>query len=245
MYLLQELYIDNREKDDIICIGHRGAMGYEPENTLRSFAKAVELGADMVELDARITKDGYIVVIHDESVDNITHGKYSGYVRDMTLQELRKIEFEYGEKIPTLNEVIEFCIDKQVGVNIEVKDKNIEKNIYNIISSYNYLDKTLISSFDYNTLYKFKEIDSDLKLGLLFDENEELWYKKALSLGVYSINPIYTKIDKHMIDDAHFLGIKVIAWTVNKRENMEILKDYGVDGIITDFPDILRDVLGK
>src|SRR6056297_2287931 len=104
----------------VLKIGHRGAMGYEPENTLRSFKKAIELNVDMVELDVYVCSSGELVVIHDDKVDKTTNGK--GYVSEKSFDELRKLDAGMGEKIPTLQEVLDL-IDKRAKVNIELKGK--------------------------------------------------------------------------------------------------------------------------
>ena len=149
----------------IIKVGHRGAMGYEPENTLRSFKKALELGVDMIEFDVYVCKSGELVVIQDDTLERTTNGK--GLVIEKTLAELKELDAGKEEKIPTLEEIMDLA-DKKVKINIELKGDNTAKPVLNMIEKYvdekgwKY-DDFLVSSFNHNELKKFKELNPKIK----------------------------------------------------------------------------------
>ncbi|KPV63845.1 MAG: cytoplasmic glycerophosphodiester phosphodiesterase [Candidatus Bathyarchaeota archaeon BA2] len=148
----------------VLIIAHRGASAYEPENTLRSVKKALELGADMVEVDVRASRDGHIVVMHDAVVDRTTNGK--GYVKDMTLKELKKLDAGLEEPIPTLQEVAELVRGKAQLV-VEIKVPEIEGKVLRIIKE-NELDRqTLITSFHHPILKRVKELNPNIRTGAI------------------------------------------------------------------------------
>jgi glycerophosphoryl diester phosphodiesterase len=148
----------------MLLIGHRGARAYAPENTLTSFRKAIELDANAVELDVRKTKDGKLVVIHDADVKRTTNGK--GLVSELTLRQIKDLSIEGSEKIPTLEEVLDF-LDKKVQVLIELKEAGYEKQVFEILHAKG-LEKTVIlTSFLEEALQKVRELDSNLATGLI------------------------------------------------------------------------------
>ena len=153
----------------MLKIGHRGAMGHEPENTLCSFQKALELGVDMIELDVYVLKTGELVVIHDDKVDRTTNGH--GYVIDKSFKEIRSLDAGQGEKIPTLNEVFGL-VDKKVPINVELKGEGTAIPVAKLIEQY-INDKGwteehfLVSSFDHPELKKFKELKPNIRIGAL------------------------------------------------------------------------------
>lgn len=227
----------------MLKIGHRGASGYEPENTLRSFKKAIELGADMIEFDVHICKSGETVVMHDEKVNRTTNGR--GRVGDKTLEELKKLDAGKGEKISTLEEVLDF-VDKRVQINIELKGNGTVKPVAEIIKKY--IQKYdwaygdfLISSFDNKKLKKMRRLDAKIKIGIVASDNMD-FLDLASELGAYSINlssRLKKFLKKEIIGDLHKRGIKILVWTVNKKSDIEKLRSIGVDGIFSDYPDFV------
>ncbi len=163
---------------NILNIAHRGASAYEPENTLRAFKRAIELNADMVEVDVRLSKDGYLMVIHDETVDRTTNG--SGYVNMMTLKELKSLDAGNGEKIPTLEEVIDL-VKGRCQLLIDVKDPPpIEKKIVNLIECTGMESDTVIIAYSYPDSLeekRIKEINPKIRTAALFNEAPVDLYK--------------------------------------------------------------------
>lgn len=219
-------------------IGHRGAKAYEPENTILSFKRAIELGANAVELDVRRTKDGEIVVIHDAEVDRTTNGR--GLVSELTLSEIKRLSTEKGEKIPTLEEALDF-LDRKVKILVELKEVGIEEKVLDIIRRRGLEDNVMIISFHEEALRRVRELSGTIKTGLIYVKHKDP-IGAALSLKAQYILPMYKFIYPSLIRKAHASGIKVIAWTINTPEEAQEYARMGVDGIASDKPDILRDL---
>lgn len=226
----------------MIKIGHRGACGYEPENTLLSFKKALELNADMVELDVRVCKTGELVVIHDEKVDRTTNGK--GYAAEKSFKELKELNAGKGEKIPALYEVLDL-INQQAKINIELKCKGTAKAVSEVIKKYvkekgRSYDDFLISSFDYNELLRFSKLSPNFKIGVLVKMAEHIprgFMEFAEKVSAYSINLPLKFVSKKLVEDIHKKGMKVFVWTVNDKDDIKRMKEMEADGIFSDFPD--------
>ena len=222
-------------------IGHRGAMGYAPENTLKSFKKALELNVDAVELDIYVCKSGELVVIHDDKVNRTTNGK--GYVVEKTFEELSTLDAGEGEKIPKLSEVLDL-IDRKVKVNIELKGVKTAKPVHELIEKYvknkgwEY-DDFLISSFNHYELKKFRKLNPKIKIGALISGIPIGFSKFAKMLNIDSVNLCFEFINQEFVDDAHNRNLKVYVWTVNDSDDIERMKTFGVDGIFSNFPDRL------
>jgi len=230
----------------MIVIGHRGSSGNEPENTLKSFTRAVSDGADMVELDVRRTKDGRLAVIHDSEVGRTTNGK--GRVSEKTMEELWELDAGKGEKVPSLEEAIE-AIDQRVPVNIEMKSLGAAELVRDTIGFYvaegwNRRD-FMVSSFEHNELHRFKGMCPEVKIGVLTGEVPLGYAEYAEKLGAYSVNIALEAASPAFLGDAHDRGIKVFVWTVNKPEDILALEKMGVDGVITDFPGKAKELLTK
>lgn len=220
----------------MLKIGHRGARFYEPENTLRSFRKALELGVDTVELDVRRTKDGEIVVIHDAEVDRTTNGK--GLVNELTLKEIKQLVTEGGERIPTLEEALDL-LDKRVRVLIELKEAGFEEEVLKIAREKGLEKNVIIISFLEEALKRVRELDGDVETGLIYVRHRNP-IKAALELKTNYLLPLYRFAHTAEIRKAHENGLKVIVWTINKQEEVSEYIGKGVDGIASDKPDILK-----
>lgn len=222
----------------MLKIGHRGAMGYEPENTLASFQKAIFLGVDMVELDVHLCKTGELVVMHDETLERTTNG--SGRVEEKTIADLKELDAGNGQKIPTLAEVFDL-IDKNIQINIELKGKDTAKPLAELIEQY--LQKGwgkelfFVSSFNHGELKRFKELMPDVRVGFATRENPSDCVNLAKNMNAWSVNSCFEFTDQKFIDQAHGNNLKVLAWTVNELRDIERMKALGVDGIISNFPD--------
>lgn len=298
---------------------HRGGRDVRPENTLYSYAYAIELGATSIECDMQLTKDGQIVMSHnpilnsditrDENGNYIKNNKYD--IRLMTVDELKKFDvgvmdpncgeyydlhgktqFTYDAKIPTLEELMQLIQsydDKNIVLNIETKSypdpasagyknnadpKKFVEVFNNIVKKYDMEDRVVLQSFDWQTLIEMKKLNPNISTSALWQEqpswgrdSESLrryekkkspWLggldikdyqrnpvKAAHAIGADIISPYYTEISKQDVDEAHSLGMKVVPWTVNNEKDMTMLLDMGVDGIISDKPWLLKQVLEK
>ena len=298
---------------------HRGGRDVRPENTLYSYAYAIELGATSIECDMQLTKDGQIVMSHnpilnsditrDENGNYIENNKYD--IRLMTVDELKKFDvgvmdpncgeyydlhgktqFTYDAKIPTLEELMQLIQsygDKNIVLYIETKSypdpasagyknnadpKKFVEVFNNIVKKYDMEDRVVLQSFDWQTLIEMKKLNPNISTSALWQEqpswgrdSESLrryekkkspWLggldikdyqgnpvKAAHAIGADIISPYYTEISKQDVDEAHSLGMKVVPWTVNNEKDMNMLLDMGVDGIISDKPWLLKQVLEK
>jgi len=237
-----------KNENDILIVGHRGASAIAPPNTLKAFKKAIELQADYAEFDIHITKDGEIVIIHDSDTFNTTGVR--GLVKDMTLDQVKRLDAGEGEEIPTLKELIKIT-RKRLGLQIEIKASNLLDKLILILKEENLLETTIISSFMSDELFKLKLLEPSLKLGLLLpvelkrSNSIKRKIEKIAKNDFYSFHPHYAVIDKEIVDFAHEHDLKVIVWTVNDKKIMEKLIVLGVDGIITDNISLANDVIGR
>lgn len=298
---------------------HRGGRDVRPENTLYSYAYAMELGATSIECDMQLTKDGQIVMSHNPILNSdITHDENGNYIENnkydirlMTVDELKKFDvgvmnpncgeyydlhgktqLTYDAKIPTLEELMQLIQsydNKDIVLNIETKSypdpesvgyknnadpKKFVETFNNIVKKYNMEDRVVLQSFDWRTLIEMKKLNPNISTSALWQEqpswgrdSESLrryeqekspWLggldikdyqgdpvKAAHAIGADIISPYYTEISKQDVDEAHSLGMKVVPWTVNNEKDMNMLLDMGVDGIISDKPWLLKQVLEK
>ncbi len=237
----------------MLKIGHRGACGLEPENTLCSFRKAISLGVDMIECDAHLTKDDQVVIIHDYTVDRTTNGK--GKITDLTLKEIRKLDAGKKEKIPTLKEVIVLCKKHKCMLNVEVKGIKPAQKVAEMLAKEKMKSLGLVSSNHKESLLVAKK--QCLKTALiywatktdigqvLFDSSrlllmpltKRILVKKAKEANVDTINLSSTLATKGMVKYLHRNGLTVNVWTVNSKKKIEKFRKIGVDGIFCNFPD--------
>jgi len=220
----------------MLKVGHRGARAYEPENTLRSFERALELGVDAVEFDVRGTRDDEVVVIHDARVDRTTGAK--GSVREMTLQQIKQLVLEKDQKTPTLEEALDF-LDRKVKIVIELKENGLEKKVLSSVREKGLEKNVIIVSFLEKTLSKIRELDDEVETGLIYVRHRNP-IQSALKLGAKYLLPFYRFTHSSDVEKAHDNGLRVIVWTINDREEVSKYVRKGVDGIASDKPDILR-----
>lgn len=233
---------------------HRGASGYAPENTLAAFQKAVDLGADGVELDIQLTKDDQIVVIHDEMIDRTSDGK--GWVKDYTLEELRafnynrtKPEYKHAD-IPTMREVFELLKPTGLFINIEIKTgvvfyEKIEEKILALTREMGMEDRVCYSSFNHYTVTRIHELKPDAEVGFLYADGPIDMPSYGVKHGVNALHPaLYNLQYDGFVKECKEKGLKLNVWTVNERPYMEMCCQYGVDAIITNYPDIAKEVVG-
>ena len=222
----------------VVKVGHRGAAGHEPENTLRGFRRAMELGADMVELDVQICGSGELVVIHDGTVDRTTDG--AGEVAEMTLDELRSLDAGMGERVPTLQEVIDLAAGR-IGINIELKGPGTAgpalEQIRRALESGWEVADFQVSSFRLEELSTFRELSGDVRTGVLYAIDDGGVMDFAERNRAYSLNPHHRAVTVDLVARAHDAGLKVYAWTVNEAMDIGNMRGLGVDGVISDYPD--------
>jgi len=223
-----------------MVVGHRGAAGLEPENTLRSVRKAIELGVDQVEIDVRVTKDGHLVIMHDETVDRTTNGH--GYVRDLTFDEIRGLDAGKGERVPTLDEVLNLT-QGVVKLQVELKVPEALKPSLEVIERRGAEDDVLIISFIHDLLREAKRLKPNIETGALFSKVPEDICERAIDVGAGSILVYYRSLNSEVVKKAHKLGLTVAAWNPNTIEDMKYTINLGVDIIGSDRPDILINLL--
>jgi glycerophosphoryl diester phosphodiesterase len=213
----------------VLIIGHRGACGYEPENSLASFKKALELKVDAIELDVHALKTGELVVIHDSTVDRTTNGK--GYVRDYSFEKLRKLDAGNGEQIPTLQEVLDL-VDRQVPINIELKGIGTAGSVSDVIDQYRAKGWTnehfMVSSYNHMELADFSTLKPDIRTGALIYGITANYAAFASDLKAYSANLSNEFIPPAFIEDAKKRGLKVFMHTVNNQSEIRQMREFGV-----------------
>jgi glycerophosphoryl diester phosphodiesterase len=224
----------------VAIIGHRGASGYEPENTLRSFKRAITMGADMIELDVRLGKLGELVVIHDDTIDRTTNGV--GKIRDLSWDALKKYDAGKGEHIPLLSEVFDL-VNKQVTIMIELKDPGTAKAVAELITSYvqnkewSY-NNFIVMSFDCGVIKEFHNQYPEITTGVIFEDKAIDPVDSAKKAGSQYVIIHYKLTTKRLITKAHASGLKVFPYTINSKTLAKKLRTLHIDGIITDYPDI-------
>lgn len=227
-------------------IAHRGFSGVAPENTLISFQKAIECGADYFELDVQKTKDDSIVVIHDASVDRTSSNNMKGEIAEMTYSELTAVRVgfskEFGdkyknEKIPTLRDALEMAKGK-IKVCIEIKVYGVEREVLNIVNDLGVNDEVIIFSFYYPVLAKIRQLDKNIPILFLVNTADIMILDSAKAIESNAIGVRNgSNVTREFLDIAHNNGMEVWIWTVNDEDEMRQLIDIRIDGLITNSPD--------
>ncbi len=217
-----------------LCIGHRGASGHAPENTLKAFEKAIEMGCPWIELDVYVVENE-LVVIHDDELDRTTNGK--GQVMEASLSYLKSLDAGDGERIPTLAEVISL-VDHRAKINIELKGPGTALPVNRLLHEYLndgwIANDFLISSFKHEELAK---AGAEFRRGALFGRKRSDYFDRTRELGAYSLNLSQKITNEDVVKSAHEEGLKVFVYTVNQLDEMVHLKSIGVDGVFTNYPD--------
>ncbi len=225
----------------MLKIGHRGAKAHVAENTLASFQQALNLGAEGIELDVHVCATGELVVIHDFTVDRTTNG--TGEVHKLTLAELKHLKVEGSHIIPTLDEVMDI-IGKKCLVNIEMKGRHTASPVSDFVNryvrekGYSYTD-FIVSSFQREELKIMSQINPYVRLGILTQASVTQAWEWAEEFSAKAIHPHYTLLTESNVKKAKAAGFKVYTWTVNEYDDIERVRGYGVDGIISDYPERL------
>jgi glycerophosphoryl diester phosphodiesterase len=232
-------------------IGHRGASGHAPENTLAAFERAVELGAGFIETDLHLTRDAHFVAIHDRTLERTTNGH--GAVRDFTLAQLRNLEAglwydrKYmGERIPTIEEILAFARNHDIVVYLELKYEaawGMHHALVGALRNPEDAARTVVISFDPGTLADLRKLDATIMTGVLVEEARADLVKASVDAGARQLCPRSTLVTSALVDEAHRSDLHIATWTVNDPEEMRAVIAAGVDGVMTDFPDRLRSVI--
>jgi glycerophosphoryl diester phosphodiesterase len=230
-----------------LVIAHRGASGNAPENTLAAFRKAVALGATFIETDLQLSRDAHFVAIHDDTVNRTTNG--NGAVHGMTLTELRRLdagswfgsEFT-GERIPTLEEILEFSKKNDVVFYLEIKPGGSwggEHALIGALRESGEIPRVLVISFDAAIVLGLRKIEPTLMTGLLYDGQIENPLDKAVAIGARQLLVRGDLVTPALLAEARKKDLQVVCWTVNHSAHMRMLAAAGVDGIMSDYPDRL------
>lgn len=224
----------------VLNIAHRGASGYAPENTIKAFHKALNLGADMIEIDVRRTRDKQLVVFHDFMLSRLTRGR--GRLRKYRFHELKRFDIG-GEEIPRLLDVLSLLKGK-CQINIEIKERGLVKDIVEAVKKNGMEKDVLFSSFLHFELLKIKAIDGKLRIALLFATNPpslnivmKLAKEMQAEALTFQIKNMRRNYLISAVREAEKINCKVNVWTANDVEDIEWLKEVGVHGIISDYPD--------
>ena len=234
---------------------HRGFSGKYPENTMLAFEKALEIGCEGIEFDVHFTKDKQLVIIHDELIDRT--GDQKGLVKDMTYDELCKVNFAYKfkdevpfQRIPTLREYFELVKDKDIISNIELKTgvfeyDGIEQAVYDLIKEFGLQNKVIVSSFNHHSVMRMKAIDPKIECGFLV----ETWILDVASYieknHIEAYHPYFYQLTPSEVEDLRKHNIKINTWTVNEYEDIQKMIDIEADGIIGNYPDRVKELLVK
>jgi glycerophosphoryl diester phosphodiesterase len=231
----------------MLVIAHRGASGHAPENTLAAFKRAVALGASFIETDLHLSRDAHFVAIHDETVNRTTNGQ--GKVHDMTLADLRRLdagswfgsEFT-GERIPTLDEILEFSKRNDVVFYLELKPTGAwggEHALIGALRQTGEIARAVVISFDAGVIAALRKIEPTLMTGLLFEGQIERPLDRAVEVGARQLAVRGDLVTPALIAEARKRDLQVVCWTVNQPAHMRMLIEAGVDGIMSDYPDRL------
>jgi glycerophosphoryl diester phosphodiesterase len=218
----------------MLKIGHRGAPAYALENTITSFQKALEMGVDGIELDVHVCASGELVVFHDFAVDRFTNG--TGYVKNILYSQLQALSLPQNERIPTLEEVLD-ALGKEIYYFIEIKPAEALDGVIRVMQDYQARGwkNLILISFQHDALKRAPGI----RIGATFEKIGLGDIKNAMEMGAKMVLPNHKTLTQKEVDEAHAVGLQVVVWTVNEPEDIARMKQLGVDGIMSDYPDRL------
>jgi len=243
------LELEAKNSGKVLVQGHRGAMGYAPENTLVSFAKGFEQGADLLELDIHLSSDGELIVMHDGDVSRTTDGQ--GHIKNMTLAEIKKLDagvkFDArfrGERVPTLPEVFAWA-QHRIPLAVEIKgdplpQRGIQEKLLALIRQFNMLDQVIVISFHHLAVKFIKELEPRLATGILLTGQLADPVSAARAALADSVRPMWHYWTAEQIAEVHAAGLTASTWTVNDEATMGDVIAMGVDSIGCNYPDRLR-----
>jgi glycerophosphoryl diester phosphodiesterase len=218
----------------VLKIGHRGAAGHAPENTLAAVRKGIALGVDFVEIDVRRTADGRLVVLHDATVNRTTDGK--GRIESLRFQDLEKLDAGDGEHIPTLAEVLKVATGK-TGLMVELKIRGAGQQTVETVREAGFKGPVIYASFFHDELTHMRKADPDASLMVLFGSLSRASVSRAIKYGSSYVGLPHNKATGPLVNSFHRAGLLVFVYTANDSEDIRRVLSFGVDGVISNFPD--------
>ena len=226
----------------VYVVGHRGAAGVMPENTIKGFRYAIELGVDYVECDVHLSRDKQLMVMHDATVDRTTNGR--GAIRDLTAARIRSLDAGQGEQDPLLDEVLE-TVRGEVHLLIELKGTGVEHAAVEAVKAQSMQEYVTFTSFALERLALVREMGKEYRLGAILPNPTDFDLARAVELQAVGIGIRYTNLCLRHVEAAHALGLEVRAWNPDTWDEQQAMITLGVDGISTNRPDILLSNLGR
>ena len=220
----------------VYVVGHRGAAGVEPENTIRGFRYAIELGVDYTECDVHLTRDGRLVVMHDAKVDRTTNG--TGAIRELTFDQIRALDAGKGEQVPTLEEVLD-VMRGQAIVLIEMKGEGVEEETVRIVREAKMEEQVVLTCFHLERIRKAKQLAPELKVGFIVSNPTADSCQQAVDVEASGIGILYKNLTRELVEQAHAHGLDVRAWNPDTEPEMRAMLELGVDGVSSNRPDLL------
>jgi glycerophosphoryl diester phosphodiesterase len=220
---------------NLLTIGHRGVMGVEPENTLRSFVAAERAGLDAVELDLHLSKDGALVVMHDAEVDRTTDG--SGAVADHTLAELRALDAGLGERVPVFEEVLAAV---SVPLQAEIKDVQAARALAEVMLDRNLVERVEVSSFHDEAIAEMARLVPGVRTALIASRYHGDVVERAVATGAATVCLNLRRLTLEIVEEARRRNLRIIGWVVNTQDQLRLVRALELDGATTDYPEIRR-----
>mgnify|MGYP001461227519 CR=1 FL=1 len=238
----------------MISIAHRGFAGLYPENTMLSFEKALEFSPDMLETDVQLSSDGEVVIMHDESLERMTGVK--AYVKDMTFTELRELNAASGypelppQKIPTLWEYLAFTKERGIKTFLELKNSfftydGMESKVLALLDEFDMRGDVIVYSANHFSAYSFRAMAPDVEISFPFDNWIIGYGDYCRRYSVKSCVPYYLSVNETTADEIHRHGVKLYPWTVDDPDDMRRMMDIGVDGLMTNRIDLLKQTMAQ
>ncbi|MFD8689958.1 glycerophosphodiester phosphodiesterase [Streptomyces sp. NPDC059651] len=218
-----------------LTIGHRGVMGVEPENTLRSFVHAEQAGMDLIELDLHLSKDGALAVMHDAEVDRTTDGK--GPIAEKTLAELRELDAGQGERVPVFEEVLDAV---RSPLQAEIKDVAAARTLAEVMRRRDLVDRVEVISFHDEAIAEIAQLVPGVRTALVASRWGDDVVDRAKAVGATRLVLNVRRITLELVEKAHTEGLTVVGWVVNTQDHLRLARGLGLDGATTDFPEIRR-----
>ncbi|MEW1645334.1 MULTISPECIES: glycerophosphodiester phosphodiesterase family protein [unclassified Streptomyces] len=220
---------------NFLTIGHRGVMGLEPENTLRSFVAAEQAGLDVIELDLHLSQDGALVVMHDADVDRTTDG--TGPIAGRTLDELRTLDAGRGERVPVLEEVLDAV---QSPIQAEIKDLAAARALAEVMQRRNLVERVEVSSFHDEAIVEIARLVPGVRTALIASRFGPDVVERATEAGAGTVCLNIRRLTLEVVEAARKADLKIIGWVVNTQDQLRLVRALGLDGATTDYPEIKR-----